>query len=174
MYSTDAAVDPSLPSAQASAPSRDSTIPGLFGLRRSTKQDQAAEAQRRMNISGPYNFQHVAHTQKDKARDAQPPANRTTLASEFAQLRGSHAPAHGGGRKGARPDDLHFADFSSDSLPLNEEDMAPLELQKTTSLTRTPSVLKKHPSSRRLLNRSQSQEQLNMGIPPPRPPRSPI
>ncbi|KAK4149885.1 hypothetical protein C8A00DRAFT_18486 [Chaetomidium leptoderma] len=157
MYSTDAVVDPSLPSAQTSAPNRDSTIPALFGLRRSAKQDPAAEAQRRLNISGPYNFQHVGHTQKDHHAPDLQHTGRTTLASE--------------------PDDLHFADFSSDSLPLNEEDAmaaAPFELQKTTSLTRTPSVIKKNGSSRRLLNRSQSQEQMSMGIPPPRPPRSPI
>ncbi|KAK3906335.1 hypothetical protein C8A05DRAFT_40832 [Staphylotrichum tortipilum] len=151
MYSTDNVVEAPLPLAQTSVPSRDSTIPALFGLRRNTKQDQAAEAQRRVNISGPYNFQHVAHTQKDQAPAPVPP-------------------------RSAGADELHFPDFSSDSLPLNEEDTmtAPLELQKTTSLTRTPSVLKKRGSSRRLLNRSQSQDQLNMGIPPPRPPRSPV
>ncbi|KAK4106576.1 hypothetical protein N658DRAFT_23571 [Parathielavia hyrcaniae] len=144
MYSTDAVVDASLPPAHTSAPVRDSTVPSFFGLRRNNKQDQAADAQRRLNISGPYNFQHVA-------RVAQPAA------------------------KGGKPDDVHFADFSSDSLPLHEEDAVALEpLQHTTSLRRTPSVLKKNSSSRRLLNRSQSQEQLSMGIPPPRPPRSPI
>lgn len=148
LYSTDNVVDAPMPPPQTSAPSRDSTIPALFGLRRNTKQDQA-----RVNISGPYNFQHVAHTQKDQAPAPAPMPPRS-----------------------AGADELHFADFSSDSLPLNEEDTmtAPLELQKTTSLTRTPSVLKKRGSSRRLLNRSQSQDQLNMGIPPPRPPRSPV
>ncbi len=171
MYSTDAVVDTSLLPAQTSAPSRDSTIPALFNLRRNTKQDLAAEAHPRVNISGPYNFQHVAH-QKDQGAQR---ANRATLASEYAQLRASQTPAHVA-LKGVRADDMHFSDFSSDSLPLNEDDamLATLELQKTPSLTRTPSVLKKNTSSRRILNRSQSQEQLNMGIPPPRPPRSPI
>ncbi|KAK4123752.1 hypothetical protein N657DRAFT_716946 [Parathielavia appendiculata] len=92
MYSTDAVVDTSLPPTHPSVPTRDSTIPSLFGLRRNHKQDQAADAQRRLNISGPYNFQHVGRSS----------------------------------------------------------------------------------SSRRVLNRSQSQEQLGMSIPPPRPPRSPI
>lgn len=149
MYSTDAMVDAALPPAQTSTSNRDSAIPALFGLRRSTKQDQVAEAQRRLNISGPYNFQHVAHTQEKQ---------RAALASP--------APSSG----------MHFADFSSDSLPLDGEStpMTVPELYQTTSLTRNPSVLKKHPSSRRALNRSQSQEQLGMGIPPPRPPRSPI
>ncbi|KAK4247756.1 hypothetical protein C7999DRAFT_14232 [Corynascus novoguineensis] len=161
MYSSDVAGDAVLPPPPTSAPNRDSTIPALFGLRRSTKQDQAAEAQRRLNISGPYNFQHVAHTQKEDALESP---------------NGTHIPGQGG-PKGARGDDMHFATFSSESLALNEDDAltaAPYELRQTTSLTRTPSVLRKHSSSRRILNRSQSQEQLSMGIPPPRPPRSPI
>ncbi|KAG7290531.1 hypothetical protein NEMBOFW57_000534 [Staphylotrichum longicolle] len=174
MYSTDAVIDASVPAAHTSAPVRDSTIPALFGLRRGAKQEHAAEAQRRVNISGPYNFQHMAHTQKEHTPDAQHVA-RTAPSSEYAQLRASQAPGHGI-LKGGRPEDLHFADFSSDSLPLNDDESgtASLELQKTNSLTRTPSVLKKHTPARRLLNRSQSQDQLNMGIPPPRPPRSPI
>jgi len=174
MYSTDAVIDASQPSAHTSAPNRDSTIPALFGLRRGAKQDSAAEAQRRVNISGPYNFQHMAHTQNGHAADSQR-VNRTAPGSEQAPLRASQTPAHGI-LKGGRPEDLHFADFSSDSLPLNEDEtgMASLELQKTNSLTRTPSVLKKQTPARRLLNRSQSQDQLNMGIPPPRPPRSPV
>ncbi|AEO69321.1 4a9a488d-cbaa-4cb5-9172-dad3649eeacc [Thermothielavioides terrestris] len=155
IYSTDAVADSTMAPPPTSAPNRDSTIPALFGLRRSTKQDQAAQAQRKLNISGPYNFQHVAHTQqKDRVTDLP----RTGPAAQ--------APAPG----------MHFVDFSTDSLPLEGEDTMTAfpELQMTTSLTRTPSVLKKHSTPRRLLKRSQSQEQLSMGIPPPRPPRSPI
>lgn len=150
MYSTDAVApaDVTLPPAPTSAPNRDSTIPGLFGLRRGSKQDQA-----KLSISGPYNFQHVAHTQKDHVADTQRSGRQSSI---------SHMPS------GGRPDDLHFAGFSTDSLPLNEDS----EPQPTTTLTRTPSVLKKH-SSRRL-NRAMSQEQLSMGVPPPRPPRSPV
>ncbi|KAJ4304432.1 hypothetical protein N0V88_002045 [Collariella sp. IMI 366227] len=132
MYSTDAVIEP-LPSAQTSLPSRDSTIPSMFGLRRTTKQEQAAEAQRRLNISGPYNFQHVAHT-KD-----QPPTSRPALPAEHSYPKGPQAP----GLNGVRGDELHFAGFSSESLPMPEADA------------------------------KLSQEQLNLGIPPPRPPRSP-
>ncbi|KAK4147026.1 uncharacterized protein C8A04DRAFT_34572 [Dichotomopilus funicola] len=159
MYSTDA-VDPALPAAQTSAPSRDSTIPALFsGIRRS-KQDAASDAQRKLNISMPYNFQHVAHTQKDQVPE-------------------SHIVSRENGTVSADPgaDDMHFADFSTDSLPLDEEDAeaaATVELRKTTSLTRTSSVVRKTSTSRRILSRSQSQDQLSMNIPPPRPPRSPV
>ncbi|KAK4242598.1 hypothetical protein C8A03DRAFT_40096 [Achaetomium macrosporum] len=154
MYSTDAVADAPLPPPQVSAQSRESTIPALFGLRRGSKQEQAAETQRRLNISGPYNFQHVAHTQKDHVADLQ----RANQAAD------------------ATPG-MHFAAFSSESLAMNEEEdimTAFPQLQQTTSLTRTPSVIKKTSTSRRVLNRSQSQEQLGRGIPPPRPPRSPV
>ncbi|AEO57676.1 hypothetical protein MYCTH_2304115 [Thermothelomyces thermophilus ATCC 42464] len=169
LYSTDVVGD-ALPSTQRSAPSRESTIPALFGLRRNTKQEPAAETQRKLNISGPYNFQHVAHTQREDALVLEH-GSRSVFASESAQPHGH------GGLKGARADEMHFAGFSSDSLPLDEEDAlataAPYEVRQTTSLTRKPSVVKKR-SSRRVLSRSQSQEQLRMGVPPPRPPRSPV
>ncbi|KAH6850217.1 hypothetical protein B0I37DRAFT_308170 [Chaetomium sp. MPI-CAGE-AT-0009] len=85
MYSTDAVADGALPPAQTSAPSRDSTIPALFGLRRSIKPDQTAEAQRRLNISGPYNFQHVVHTEREDALDSQH-GSRATLKLEQLNL----------------------------------------------------------------------------------------
>lgn len=173
MYSTDALIDGSNPHPPTSVPSRDSTIPAFFGLRRNNKQDQASDSQRKFSISGPYNFQHVTHTQKDHLPDLQR-ANRTVLASEFSQLRASQVPA-AGALKGIRADDLNFAGFSSDSLPLGEEDgplASPPAMQPRSTLSRPPSVLKKSP--RRFLNRSQSQEQLGRGIPPPRPPRSPV
>ncbi|EAQ90927.1 hypothetical protein CHGG_02862 [Chaetomium globosum CBS 148.51] len=107
MYSTDAVGDSALPPAQTS--SRDSTIPGLFGLRRSIKPDQAAETQRRPTISGPYNFQHVAHTQKEHALDSQhgsleqlnlhtpPPRPPRSPVDQFAP-NGVHAPPRGPSR----------------------------------------------------------------------------
>ncbi|GAB1320557.1 CRIB domain-containing protein [Madurella fahalii] len=173
MYSTDATADASIPPPPTSVPSRDSTIPAFFGLRRSTKQDQAGESQRKFSISGPYNFQHVTHTQKDNLPDLQR-TNRTVLASEFSQLRVSQAPA-ARTLKGIKADDLNFADFSSESLPLDQEGGAVVGLpepQQRNAFTRPHSVLQKSP--RRFLSRSQSQEQLSRGIPPPRPPRSPV
>ncbi|KAL2164522.1 hypothetical protein VTH06DRAFT_3738 [Thermothelomyces fergusii] len=162
LHSTDVAGDASS-SAQKSGPSRESTIPALFGLRRSSKQEQAGESQRKLNISGPYNFQHVAHTKRTDA---------LVFEHDSRYPRGHEGP------KGARADEMHFAGFSSESLPLDAEDAlaaaAPYELRQTTSLTRRASVVKKRSSARRFLSRSQSQEQLRMGVPPPRPPRSPV
>ncbi|KAK4650064.1 hypothetical protein QC762_702680 [Podospora pseudocomata] len=160
-----------LPPPPTSMPSRDSSIPSLFGLRRGSRAD-TNDASRKIQISGPYNFQHVTHTQKDHLPDLQR-TNRQALASEFSQVRASQAPPTGA-LKGIRADDLHFNDFSSDSLPLGDDDgMGVLteELARST-LTRPPSGIMKR-SPRRLLKRSQSQDHLGM-IPPPRPPRSPI
>ncbi|KAL2156103.1 hypothetical protein VTH82DRAFT_848 [Thermothelomyces myriococcoides] len=168
LYSTDVVAD-ALQSAQRSASGRESTIPALFGLRRNAKQDQAGESHRKLTISGPYNFQHVAHTQREDALVLEH-GSQSVSASESAQPHGQGWP------KGARADEMHFAGFSSDSLPLGEEDVtaAAPTVPYETSLRRKPSVVKKRSSSRRVLNRSQSQEQIRTGVPPPRPPRSPV
>ncbi|KAL2271677.1 hypothetical protein VTJ83DRAFT_1048 [Remersonia thermophila] len=154
LYSTDAVIDP--PTAPTPAPSgtnRDSTIPALFNLRR----NKESEGQRRPTISEPYNFRHTtSRTGHDYTLDAHPT----------------------NARRPSRQEDMHFADLSSDSLPLQGGHIRPAspELQQATaSRPRAQSLLKKNPSSsRRLLKRSQSQEHLRGGIPPPRPPRSPI
>ncbi|KAK3375436.1 hypothetical protein B0H63DRAFT_420178 [Podospora didyma] len=150
LYSADTGSDVMLPPPPTSMPTRESTIPGLFGRRRAVKQDPIddASAQRKFMISGPYNFQHVTHTQKDHLPDA--PTS--------------------GALRDIRADDLHFNDFSSsDSLHLREDD----EQDKGAAKSRPPSgVLKSASPPRRLLKHTRSQEQLSM--PPPRPPRSPI
>ncbi|KAM7222478.1 hypothetical protein V8F06_002256 [Rhypophila decipiens] len=143
--STDALVPPGTPSAS----SRDSTIPAFFSRRRAASRaephDETGPA-RKFQISEPYNFQHVTHTQNDHAQ-----------------------------RASRRAEDMHFSDFSSDNLPLTEEDetITSLEPHARINLNRPPSVLHKPTSPpRRLVKHTQSQDHLR--IPPPRPPRSPI
>ncbi|KAK1835221.1 hypothetical protein QBC39DRAFT_172748 [Podospora conica] len=130
---------------------RDSVVPSLFGRRRTATLETSESATRKkFHISGPYNFQHVAHTQRDAGSDVQQ--------TDSAQLLASHATPRG--------HDLHFADFSSDFLPLREED-------ELAGSQRPSSFLPKQMSPpRRLLKHSQSQE--HMRQPPPRPPRSPV
>ncbi|KAK4188692.1 hypothetical protein QBC35DRAFT_187762 [Podospora australis] len=149
-------------------PAAPTSMPSLFGRRRGSKQEQAKKIQ----ISGPYGFQHVTHTQKDSLPDLTR-TNRQALAAEFAQVRASQMPADGVLR-GIRADNLHFDNFSSESLALGEEEVIGglTEPVARSILTRPPSGILKH-SPRRLLKRSQSQDALSM-IPPPRPPRSPI
>lgn len=49
--------------------SKESVIPKLFARRKPSRDDQAA-LQKRFQISGPFNFQHVTHTNRDAAEDA--------------------------------------------------------------------------------------------------------
>lgn len=137
LYSAESGSEANLPlaptsqPAPTSAPSRDSSIPAFFSRRRTIKAENAEDSvgQRKIQISGPYNFQHVAHT-----------------------------------KKGSNVDDLHFSDFSSDSLPLADVDLPPSQ--------RPPSMSAKQTSPRRLIKHAKSQD--SMSIAPPRPPRSPI
>ncbi|KAK3391711.1 hypothetical protein B0T20DRAFT_63151 [Sordaria brevicollis] len=72
LYSAESGSDANLPlhptsqPAPTSAPSRDSSIPAFFSRRRTIKAENAEDSvgQRKIQISGPYNFQHVAHTKK--------------------------------------------------------------------------------------------------------------
>jgi len=172
LYSADGGSDMALPPAPTSVPIRDSVVPAIFGRRRTATLGEVDEgaARHKFNISGPYNFQHVAHTQKDSLPDLQR-VDRAALVSEFSQLRASQAVAPGT-LKGIKADDLHFADFSSDFLPLCEEVEEEDETGNTRS-SRPPSGLPKQFSpSRRLIKHSKSQEQIR--VPPPRPPRSPV
>ncbi|KAK3997262.1 hypothetical protein QBC44DRAFT_91307 [Cladorrhinum sp. PSN332] len=165
-----------VPPPPTSVPTRDSTIPSLFRLRRNTNQEPSNnETRGKFQISGPYNFQHVTHTQKDSLPDLQR-ANRTALASEFSQVRASQAPISGA-LKGIKADDINFNDFSSDDnnpCPWEEQDRTIISAQPIikNTLSRPPSGIVKL-SPRRLLKRSQSQEAISL-VPPPRPPRSPI
>ncbi|KAM7193297.1 hypothetical protein V8F20_008492 [Naviculisporaceae sp. PSN 640] len=172
LYSGELSTDALVPSAQTSAPSRDSTIPAFFSRRRAASRaepvDETGPA-RKFQISEPYNFQHVAHTQKDHVPELQR-SSRVPSGGEYSHhVRGSHS------SRGGRADDMHFADFSSDNLPLSEEDESTLPPEPHTriNLNRPPSMLQKHTSpQRRLVKHTQSQDHLR--IPPPRPPRSPI
>ncbi|KAK3357461.1 hypothetical protein B0T25DRAFT_159223 [Lasiosphaeria hispida] len=175
LYAPEVSNAPMLPHAPTSAPMRDSVVPTLFGRRRAARLENVDESvsPRKFQISGPYNFQHVSHKQRDNLPDLQR-TDRVALTSEFSQVRSTQVPAPGT-LNGIKADDLHFADFSSDFLPLQEErelDMA-VEPHTRIALSRPPSMMPKQFSPpRRLVKHTRSQEQLRM--PPPRPPRSPI
>ncbi|OAA59361.1 PAK-box/P21-Rho-binding protein [Cordyceps fumosorosea ARSEF 2679] len=61
LYSADAPMDASS--------SKDSVLPKLFS-RRKPSRDEPATLQKRFQISDPYNFQHVTHTNRDAVEDA--------------------------------------------------------------------------------------------------------
>lgn len=79
---------------------------------------------RKLQISGPYNFQHVTHTRRDQLPQLQR-ASRMELVSEFSIVRAAASQLTSttgpGVLRGIRADDLHFADFSSEALPLQDD-----------------------------------------------------
>ncbi|KAJ9155819.1 Pak-box p21-rho-binding protein [Coniochaeta hoffmannii] len=115
----------------------------IFGRRRTLKSD-AAEAERKYQISGPYNFQHVTHTNNDQPPDSQ----RTSTMGFVAEY------------------NSQFADFSSEALPLPEG-------SEHAFLSRTSSYIPQL-SPRRMLQHTRSQDQLRGPPPrPPRSPIAP-
>lgn len=119
----------------------------IFG-RRKTLKSEAADApalERKYQISGPYNFQHVTHTNNDHAPDAQ----RTSRMGSVAEY-----------------NPTQFADFSSEALPLPEAG-------EHAFLSRPPSYMPQT-SPAWLVQHTRSQEQLRVPPPrPPRSPVEP-
>ncbi|CAG8974810.1 hypothetical protein HYALB_00000423 [Hymenoscyphus albidus] len=124
-------------------------------------------SKKRQPISGPYNFQHVTHTCQEHLPNLEQTSPRE-LVSEFSAIKLSQAPTRGE-LKGIRAEDLHFRNFSSESLnmpPVDDRFVVQLRqkgiLRKSLRPTRTP----------RPISYAKSHE--NMRVAPPRPPRSPL
>ncbi|QSZ35180.1 hypothetical protein DSL72_008047 [Monilinia vaccinii-corymbosi] len=88
---------------------------------------------RKTTISGPYNFQHITHTQQNELPDLNqiPP---TELVSEFSAIRASQAPTNGN-LKGIRARDLMFENFSSVAMDYAPDADAPRSPQSPRSPT---------------------------------------
>jgi hypothetical protein len=173
LYSAELAMD-----GPPSAGKEHFNIPAIFNRRRTLKPGSLSEepsAQKKLQISGPYNFQHVTHTQRDQLPNLQR-TSRMELASELSAIRAAQAPVNGILR-GIQADDLHFSNFSSEALYIEEESVQvepqarPLH-DKSSAMLQQPSPTS---GSRRLVKHTRSQEHLRISPPrPPRPPRSPI
>lgn len=137
-----------MPPAPASAPVKESTSKRIFGRRRTLKSeatDDASGEERKYQISGPYNFQHVTHTDSDHAPDGQ----RRGRVGSFAGY-------------GSRS-----ADVSSEALPL------PGGASQAHFFNRPPSFMPQQPQ-RPMLQHTVSQDQLRQPPPrPPRSPFEP-
>lgn len=124
-------------------------------------------SKKRQPISGPYNFQHVTHTRQEHL----PNLERTSpkeLVSEFTAIKASQAPTNGE-LKGIRAEDLHFENFSSETLNIPHED------DPVANQTRQKGVLRKSLRpirAQRPISYAKSHDNLRMA--PPRPPRSPL
>ncbi|KAF7538758.1 hypothetical protein G7Z17_g12581 [Cylindrodendrum hubeiense] len=159
LYSTET------PSESSLANLKDSFMPTIFA-RRKTSRDETA-IQRKLQISGPFNFQHVTHTPRDQIGNLQR-GNRQELMAELSTLRGSGPTSAPGAIKGSDGQELYFPKLSSESIGGQD-----------ATLPRPPPIPRQSaPASgtRRLMKHARSQEQLRTSPPRPpvRPPRSPI
>ncbi|KAH7140588.1 hypothetical protein EDB81DRAFT_654626 [Dactylonectria macrodidyma] len=162
LYSTEA------PSENSLVNLKDSFMPTIFARRKSSRDETAI--QRKLQISGPFNFQHVTHTPRDQIASLQR-GNRQELMAEFSTLRVSGPTSAPGAMRGPDSQEIHFPNYSSESVGGQDASMA--------SLPRPPPVPRQSaPASgtRRLMKHARSQEQLRASPPRPpvRPPRSPI
>ncbi|KAF7555229.1 hypothetical protein G7046_g6601 [Stylonectria norvegica] len=142
------------PSDNSLATLKESFMPTIFARRKPIPDDSASALQRKLQISDPFNFQHVTHTPKDQLA--------------LANLQRNPGP---GVIKALQAQDAHFPNHSS-------EDVNRQEVPLTASAVR-PQLLPRHTTpvsgARRLLKHVRSQDQLRASPPRPvRPPRSPI
>ncbi|EFX00608.1 pak-box/p21-Rho-binding protein [Grosmannia clavigera kw1407] len=129
----------------------------FFNRRRSTKSGSVgedSETRTKLQISGPYNFQHLTHTQKDPNVSL----HRNSRMCPEGILRGSHA------------ENIFFADFASEAPPITDDSALPNPPRRLPLRQHAASVSAVSPP--RMIFHTLSQDQLR--IPPPRPPRSPL
>ncbi|CAM1510337.1 Fc.00g006720.m01.CDS01 [Cosmosporella sp. VM-42] len=146
---------------------KESLMPTIFSRRKPSRDESAL--QKKVQISGPFNFQHVTHTHRDQLVNLQR-ENRMDLASEFSTMR-TPAPNTPGVINRPNAQDLYFPNFSSEEV--NNQDV-----QSTAPFSRPPLLSRRTApisGTRRLIKHARSQEQLRVSPPRPvRPPRSPI
>ncbi|KAI0127821.1 hypothetical protein BJ170DRAFT_595675 [Xylariales sp. AK1849] len=125
------------------------------------------QSNRKLQISGPYNFQHLAHTEKDTV-------------SESSRLRYARRPTDASSM-GLQADQSPFTNRSSEALPVQQDPSAGLHVSNDIEPHTRPYLDRAQtwqteiippPVPMRSVKRVQSQEQIR--VPPPRPPRSPV
>lgn len=144
-------------------------IQSVFARRRALRGESAASSQKKLQISGPYNFQHLTHTHKDSVPDLDR-TNRMELVSEFSSIRPRRTTD--ASLNGALPDESQLANSTSETFYHQEDPSAGLNAngaqpqQKVLPPPPTPPT-----PPMRSWKRTQSQDKIR--FPPPRPPRSP-
>ncbi|KAH8203028.1 hypothetical protein TruAng_002862 [Truncatella angustata] len=164
MHSAEAPIDPT------TATSKDQHfLNSVLARRKVAKEDDSA--QRKLQISGPYNFQHLAHTQKENTPQLDH-SSRRELVREFSEMRHGRRPRNVSLR-GVPPSGTHYADTHSQAYSVQQDPSAGLHASNDLH-TENPESYHSFapPVPRRSMKRTQSQEQIR--VPPPRPPRSPI
>ncbi|CAK7268583.1 hypothetical protein SEPCBS57363_003167 [Sporothrix epigloea] len=152
-----------------SAGPKEALLTAFFSRRRaSTKPGPPSDdldGRRRLQISGPFNFQHLTQSQNDC------PSSQSELDVSTAA---AAAPADAHMDNIQIEESLHFPNFSSEALPMTEKTTLSSNTRRYPMRPHAASASSVYPSSR-TLNHSRSQDQLRIPPPrPPRPPRSPI
>jgi hypothetical protein len=167
LYSNDMPLE-NVPSAVPSANNRDSSfMPSLFNRRKHTREESL---QRRLQISVPFNFQHVTHTDRDNAVDMEE-NSQMDAAGDMSSM--PHQGAYGapGPLRGIEARELHSRNYSTSSVHVRHESLS-------GSVSRPP-LVPRHTApaaGRRLIKHARSHDYLRASPPataPQRPPRSP-
>ncbi|XXH04915.1 hypothetical protein Hte_011337 [Hypoxylon texense] len=148
-------------------------IQSVFARRRALRGESVAPTQRKLQISGPYNFQHLTHTPKDSVPDLDR-TNRIELVSEFSSIRPRRPTDASVNSAIAQHDELQFTGFSSETFFHQEDPSAGLNAISNGAQSRQKDLPSPPPPPvppMRLSKRTLSQDKIR--IPPPRPPRSP-
>lgn len=157
----------------------------MMSRRRGSRDTRADEPSvKKVQISGPYNFQHLTHAPKNDAADLEQ-SNRPEPAANFSEVRWGRRPTDPFPLKGME-DRFHFNNFSSEALSSTPEDSSVEQYGDSVDpLARVNPPRERSYSSwqkrvvsppaplRPLAKRTHSEEQMR-GPPPPRPPRSPL
>ncbi|KAI0840646.1 hypothetical protein F5Y06DRAFT_285909 [Hypoxylon sp. FL0890] len=146
-------------------------ISSMFARRRALRGETSASSQKKLQISGPYNFQHLTHTRKDSVPNLDR-TSRMELVSEFSSMR-SRRPTDAS-LHSVMPDESQFDGFTSESFFYQEDPSAGLNANVARSRNNElPSLPPPPPPPpMRYAKRSQSQDKIRVA--PPRPPRSPV
>ncbi|KAK2594547.1 hypothetical protein QQS21_007766 [Conoideocrella luteorostrata] len=136
---------------------KEGIIPSIFSRRKLSRDETA---QKRPQISGPFNFQHVTHTHREDVSDDVSIMRPSDLATGISTIGSEEAQC---------------------GLPcsLSLESMGGMNNEQPSSRSSRPPLVPRHTAPalgpRRLLKHIRSQDQLrkNLSQPPPRPPRSP-
>ncbi|KAI1847792.1 hypothetical protein JX266_006287 [Neoarthrinium moseri] len=145
-----------------------------FTRRRTNTLDDGPQ-QRKLQISGPYNFQHLAHTEKDNVA-GKSRVNRAEPAPVFSEIRYGRRPTDPSLR-GIQADDM-LANVHPGHYTLQQDPCAGFHASHDVELTARPDIERMRPQRAspppvpmRSMKRTQSEDQIRVA--PPRPPRSP-
>ncbi|ROW12111.1 hypothetical protein VMCG_00040 [Cytospora schulzeri] len=141
----------------------------IFSRRKTVQAGEVSSAQKKPQISSPFNFQHVTQINRDHLPSIGR-GSQVTLQGEFSTARAAPMPANGRSNS-IQAEDLRVPNFSGRATrPLDDDDVAPdvVPHRREDSLSRPPSWQKSPP--RPTVQQSRSHDGR---MAPPRPPRSP-